>query len=166
MTPDQKSPTSARLRNGAVKFVSVQIAGLSNQERRRGSSVTRGRLGPELTPRYAPISVWCQISGPGRTITYEWLARKILRAVKAGNRTLIDVPHGLEYMANLPEAEITTGLRRRSAEVEDLDQLSSGAGDRAVSYRVLFAEREQHNITRAKLAEVERQLAQLQGGAR
>ena len=144
--------------------MSIHSTGLGKEEPRRGSLVTRDRSETPL-PKYATIPDWCQISGLGRTVTYEWLARKILRAVKAGNRTLIDVPHGLEYMAGLPEAEITTGLKRRGGQVEDLDQLSSGAGDRALSYRALRAEREQHKITRAKLAEAKRQLAQLQGGA-
>jgi hypothetical protein len=50
-----------------------------------------------------------------RTATYEALGRGDLRAVKLNNRTLIDVEHGLAWLASLPAAEITTGRRRDAA---------------------------------------------------
>jgi hypothetical protein len=65
-----------------------------------------------LTPRYGPISAWCDHSGMGRSATYEALGRGDLRAIKLGTRTLIDFEHGLEYLRSLPAAEITTGRRR------------------------------------------------------
>ena len=40
------------------------------------------------------------------------LGRSILQAFKLSNRTLSDVPHGLAYLARLPEAVITTGTGR------------------------------------------------------
>jgi hypothetical protein len=40
------------------------------------------------------------------------LGRGDLRAKKLNNRLLIDVPHGLAYLASLPDAKITTGRRR------------------------------------------------------
>ena len=132
--------------------MSIHSTGLNKEEPRRGSLVTRGRSETPL-PKYATIPDWCQISGLGRTVTYEWLARKILRAVKAGNRTLIDVPHGLEDMAGLPEAEITTGLKRRS---------SSGAGDRALSYRALHEERSRHRVMKERLRATEERLRTLE----
>jgi hypothetical protein len=55
---------------------------------------------------------WLVISGLRRTRTYELLGRGLLRAIKLGNRTLIDVPHGLAFLAQLPEAVITTGTGR------------------------------------------------------
>jgi hypothetical protein len=55
------------------------------------------------------VSDWIVMSGLGRTRTYELLGRGLLRAIKLGNRTLIDVPHGLAFLAQLPEAVITTG---------------------------------------------------------
>jgi hypothetical protein len=51
----------------------------------------------------------------GRSSAYEALGRGHLRAKKLGSRTLIDVEHGLDYLASLPAAEITTGRSRRQA---------------------------------------------------
>jgi hypothetical protein len=68
---------------------------------------------PDFPIQYAPLTDWLVISGLRRTRTYELLGRGLLRAVKLGNRTLIDVPHGLAYLAQLPEAKITTGTGAR-----------------------------------------------------
>jgi|SRR6516225_1647033 len=67
---------------------------------------------PNLPIQYAPMPDWFRISGMRRTATYEALGRGNLRAVKLNGRTLIDVPHGLAYLARLPEAVITTGTGR------------------------------------------------------
>ena len=56
--------------------------------------------------KYATIPDWCSLSGMRRTTTYIEIARNNLRAVKLGGRTLIDVEHGLEWMASLPAATI------------------------------------------------------------
>jgi hypothetical protein len=64
------------------------------------------------TPRYASIVDWRVISGMGRSATYLALGRGDLRAVKFGHRTLIDVEHGLAWVASLPPAKITTADRR------------------------------------------------------
>lgn len=58
------------------------------------------------TPRYAPLSVWCPLSGMSRSTTYEALGDGRLRAIKLGSRTLIDVEHGLAYLASQPTAKI------------------------------------------------------------
>lgn len=60
-----------------------------------------------ITPRYVSIAQWCEISGVGRTVTYQLLGEKVLKAVKIGRRTLIDLEHGLRWMASLPPAHIT-----------------------------------------------------------
>jgi hypothetical protein len=65
-----------------------------------------------ITPRYAPITDWCAISGMRRSSVYEALGRGVLRAIKLGTRTLIDVEHGLAWLASMPAAEITTGRSR------------------------------------------------------
>jgi len=71
-----------------------------------------GSRGPPGIPiKYAPLPEWFIISGMWRTATYEALGRGDLRAVKLNNRTLIDVEHGLAWLASLPAAEITTGRR-------------------------------------------------------
>jgi hypothetical protein len=69
-----------------------------------------------ITPRYAPISDWCFISGMSRSTTYEALGRGDLKAIKLGVRTLIDVEAGLGWLASMPAAEITTGRARGPAE--------------------------------------------------
>jgi hypothetical protein len=68
-----------------------------------------------VTPRYAPIRDWCFISGMSRSTTYEALGRGDLKAIKLGVRTLIDVEHGLAWLASMPAAEISTGRNRRPA---------------------------------------------------
>ena len=61
-----------------------------------------------VTPRYASIPRWCEISGVGRTVTYQLLGEGALKAVKIGRRTLVDVEHGLGWMASLPPANIVS----------------------------------------------------------
>jgi hypothetical protein len=69
-----------------------------------------------VTPRYARIADWCTLSGMSRSCAYEALGRGDLRAIKLGNRTLIDVEAGLAWLASMPAAEITTGRNRRLVE--------------------------------------------------
>ena len=77
--------------------------------------------------KYAPIPDWCAISGMSRSTTYEALGRGDLRAIKLGARTLIDVEHGLAWLASMPAAEISTGRNRRSAPSLGLTQHSTAA---------------------------------------
>ena len=51
----------------------------------------------------------------GKSSVYERLGQGDLKAIKLGTRTLIDVQHGLAWLASMPAAEITTGRRRRAA---------------------------------------------------
>jgi len=51
-----------------------------------------------------------------RSATYEALGDGRLKAVKLGTATLIDVEHGLAYLASLPAAEIRPCHRRASKE--------------------------------------------------
>jgi hypothetical protein len=71
-----------------------------------------------VTPRFAPISAWCTLSGMGRSSVYEALGRGHLRAIKLGSRTLVDVEHGLAWLASMPPAEITTGRTGRPRPAE------------------------------------------------
>jgi len=61
-----------------------------------------------IQPKYAPLPHWCVISGMTRTATYYALGNGDLRAIKqpGGRRTLIDVDHGLAWLAAQPSAEI------------------------------------------------------------
>ena len=69
------------------------------------------------TPEFTTIARWREISGMGRSKTYELLGTGELRAVKCGASLLIDVPHALTYLRSLPPARIRprTKPRRRSA---------------------------------------------------
>lgn len=58
-------------------------------------------------PKYATVDNWTALSGLGRSSTYYLLAQQKLRAIKAGRRTLIDVDHGLAWLAAQPIANIT-----------------------------------------------------------
>jgi excisionase family DNA binding protein len=55
-----------------------------------------------VMPAFASITDWCALSGLSRRTTYDCLRNGRLRAVKQGNRTLIDVKHGLKYIQSLP----------------------------------------------------------------
>lgn len=57
-------------------------------------------------PAYATVPDWCGLSGMSRTVTYEALGRGDLRAIKLGTRTLVDVQHGLTWLASLPPATV------------------------------------------------------------
>jgi excisionase family DNA binding protein len=59
-----------------------------------------------IYPAYCTIKRWCEISGLGRSVVYQMLGDGRLRAVKAGNRTLICVQAGLAYLNSLPTATI------------------------------------------------------------
>jgi hypothetical protein len=93
--------------------MSIQSSDVSRNERHDArKEAHRSRLpAPNLPIQYAPMPDWFRISGMRRTATYEAIGRGDLRAVKLNGRTLIDVPHGLAYLAQLPEAVITTGTR-------------------------------------------------------
>jgi len=61
---------------------------------------------PIHSPQFARMPQWCRISGMSRSASYVELGRGNLRAVKCGNATLIDVPHGLAWLRSLPAAQI------------------------------------------------------------
>src|SRR5215467_9406838 len=94
--------------------MSIQSTDISygNRPDARNDSHRSRPPSPNLPIQYAPMPDWFRISGIRRTATYEALGRGDLRAVKLNGRTLIDVPHGLAYLAQLPEAVITTGTGR------------------------------------------------------
>ena len=58
-------------------------------------------------PAYATVPGWCAISGMRRTTTYHEISRGNLRAIKLGARTLLDVQHGLAWLATLPPPTVT-----------------------------------------------------------
>lgn len=63
-------------------------------------------------PARATVAGWCDVSGMGRSATYEALGRGDLRAVKLGSRTLIDVAHGLAWLDSLPPATVRPHAKR------------------------------------------------------
>jgi hypothetical protein len=71
-------------------------------------------LKPATFPKYASIPRWMDISGMGRSMSYEWLGDGRLRGKKLGSKTIIDVEFGLAQIAALPDCEIRSHGRRRS----------------------------------------------------
>lgn len=68
-----------------------------------------------LNPKYAPLPEWRVISGLGRSKSYELLGAGKLRGIKVGRRLLIDVEHGLEYLATMPAAHIRPARCHKSS---------------------------------------------------
>ena len=64
-------------------------------------------------PKYAPLHVWCEISGLGRSKSYELLGTGLLRGIKVGRRLLVDIEAGLAALADMPSAKIRPPARRR-----------------------------------------------------
>jgi hypothetical protein len=58
------------------------------------------------SPKFAPLTHWCTISGMSRTASYNALGRGDLKAIKIGSRTLIDVDAGLAWLRSLPSTQI------------------------------------------------------------
>lgn len=65
-------------------------------------------------PKYAALPEWRTISGLGRSKSYELLGDGKLRGIKVGRRLLIDVEHGLEYLATMPAARIRLARFRKT----------------------------------------------------
>jgi hypothetical protein len=64
---------------------------------------------------YETIAVWKIRSGMSTDAVYRALSSHNLRAVKLGKRTMIDVQHGLAWLASLPAAQIHHAPRKRAA---------------------------------------------------
>ena len=68
-----------------------------------------------MTPKFTTIKGWGEISGMSRTGTYNALKNGFLRAVKQGEKTLVDVDHGLAWIASLPAAVFGPGSNEVAA---------------------------------------------------
>jgi hypothetical protein len=62
-----------------------------------------------VLPEFETIPDWRRRSGMGNTAVYEAIGSRRIVAKKLGRRTVIHVPTGLQYLASLPDADITTG---------------------------------------------------------
>jgi len=67
-------------------------------------------------PRYAPIPRACDLLGIGRTKLYDYAGKGLIRVVKAGGRSLVDIEQALAWMATLPAAEIAPQSRKAAGE--------------------------------------------------
>lgn len=56
------------------------------------------------TPAFASTDEWIRISGMSRRTTQRMLSAGVLKAIKFGPRTLIDVEAGLAFLRSLPSA--------------------------------------------------------------
>ncbi len=63
---------------------------------------------PVTEIQFATVKRWCEMTGMGRSTTFEALRAGKLHAVKQGRITLIDVQKGLSYMRSLPKATYLT----------------------------------------------------------
>ena len=72
-------------------------------------------MNKQICPAYATMADWLTLSGMSRSGTYEALGRGDLRAIKLGARTLIDVQHGLAWLASLPTASVRPHGTRKDA---------------------------------------------------
>jgi hypothetical protein len=64
---------------------------------------------------YETIALWKIRSGMSNDGVYKALSRGDLRAVKIGRRTMVDVRHGLAWLAALPAAQIHHAPRKKAA---------------------------------------------------
>ena len=67
--------------------------------------------------RYATFDQWRQMTGMGRTASYEALVRGDLRAKKVGRRVLIDVEHGLQWIEAQPSVKLNFRARRAPSQL-------------------------------------------------
>jgi len=100
--------------SGGEMRMSIPSTGLGHDDKFVVARPGKKQEATRIAIKYAPLPDWYAISGMRRNSTYEALARGDLKAKKLGTRTLIDVEHGLAYLATLPEVKLTTGLRRRA----------------------------------------------------
>ncbi len=63
---------------------------------------------PAPLPAFMRIKAWCQLSGMSAAGTYRALNSGSLKAIRMGNRTLIDCEHGLAFLRSLPAWRPTT----------------------------------------------------------
>ena len=63
-------------------------------------------------PPYSSIATACELLGLSRSTLYELAARGSIRVIKVGGRSVVDIDRALAWMASLPPAQITTGLRK------------------------------------------------------
>ena len=66
-------------------------------------------------PPYVGISAACDLLGFKRSKLYELAGQGVIRVVKVGGRSVVDLSHALAWMGSLPPAEITTGLRKSTS---------------------------------------------------
>ncbi len=60
----------------------------------------------KIEPKYGTIDTWILLTGIGRRTTYDLLGNGVLQSVKVGNRTLINIEKGMEWLASQPAAQI------------------------------------------------------------
>ena len=70
------------------------------------------QIGGHGVPRYAPIPKACDLLGIGRTKLYDYAGQGLIRIVKAGGRSLVDIEQALGWMATLPAAAIAPQSRK------------------------------------------------------
>lgn len=62
-----------------------------------------------MQPAFATVRDWARLSGVSRTRTFALLNSGDLKAHRVGNRVLIDVEAGLEWLRSRPSARPASG---------------------------------------------------------
>jgi hypothetical protein len=88
----------------------------SGSRQLKNPTTRKARLTPLPEPKFAPMPVWCALSGVGKTTSYQLVAAGYLPARKLGKRLLIDVDAGLRYLRSLPAADVTLPNSRTIAD--------------------------------------------------
>jgi excisionase family DNA binding protein len=70
------------------------------------------QIAAERVPRYAPIGRACDLLGIGRTKIYAYAGDGLIRIIKVGGRSLVDIDQALAWMATLPTADIAPQTHR------------------------------------------------------
>jgi hypothetical protein len=78
-----------------------------------------------ITPIFGGIDTWCALTDMSRRKTYDLLAEGILHAVKVGDRTLVDIEHGLAYLRELPPASFSRMRRKNPAPQSEQQRLAA-----------------------------------------
>jgi excisionase family DNA binding protein len=63
-------------------------------------------------PRYAPVDRACELLGFRRSKLYELAGDGLIRMIKVGSRSVVDMEAALAYMATLPVARIAPSQKR------------------------------------------------------
>lgn len=75
--------------------------------------IYHSQIAAQGLPRYASIPKACDLLGIGRTKMYDYAGNGLIRIIKVGGRSLVDIDAALAWMATLPTASIAPQTHKR-----------------------------------------------------